>query len=95
MNRELLQAIYDHRAICTAVEQRQEERALELWAEKPGCCARGGSCRAQCHAGGVEPEPLRSYFYGCGERSAEFRHASREMYIRTLPRRRWKGIGPR
>lgn len=34
MNRELLQAIYDHRAICTAVEQRQEEQALELWEEK-------------------------------------------------------------
>ena len=34
MNRELLQAIYDHRDICTAVERRQEERALELWEEK-------------------------------------------------------------
>ena len=87
MNRELLQAIYDHRAICTAVEQRQEERALELWAEKARLLREEEAAERSAMLEALSQSLYDHILRVQGNAPAEFRHASREMYTRTLPQK--------
>ena len=93
MNRELLQAIYDHRAICTAVEQRQEEHALELWAEKARLLRQAEPAERSAMLEALSQSLYDHILRVQGNAPAEFRHTSREMYTRTLPQTALVGHG--
>lgn len=85
MNQELLQAIYDHRAICAAVEQRQESCALELWEQKAGLLSRGEAAERSAMLESLSQSLYDHILRVQGSAPVEFRHTSREMYARTLP----------
>ncbi|OUN16671.1 helix-turn-helix domain-containing protein [Allofournierella sp.] len=93
MNRELLQAIYDHRDICTAVERRQEERALELWEEKARLLSQEEPAERSAMLEALSQSLYDHILRVQGAAPVEFRHASREMYTRTLPQAALVGHG--
>ena len=93
MNRELLQAIYDHRAICTAVEQRQEERALELWEEKAQLLSQAEPAERSAMLEALSQSLYDHILRVQGAAPVEFRHTSREMYTRALPQTALAGHG--
>lgn len=84
MNQELLQAIYDHRTICAAVEQRQESRALELWEQKASQLRQEEAAERSAMLEALS-QSLYDYILRVqGTAPVEFRHTSREMYTRAL-----------
>lgn len=93
MNQELLQVIYDHRAICAAVEQRQEDLALELWEKKAGLLRQGEAAERSAMLEALSQSIFEHILRVQGTAPVEFRHASREMYNRPLPQAALVGHG--
>lgn len=85
MNKELLDAIYDHREICRAVEQRDELRATKLWEQKAALLKNESPVERSAMLEALSQSVYSHILQVRGYAPTEYRHKSREMYTRTLP----------
>lgn len=85
MNKELLNAIYDHREICRAVEQRDMTKAMELWEQKAALLKNESAVERTAMLEALSQSVYTHILQIRGYAPTEYRHKSREMYTRVLP----------
>ncbi len=87
MTKELLEAIYDHREICRAVERQDTGLALELWEQKAACLAGEQPAERSAMLEALSQSVYEHILRVRGTAPADYRHESRQMYVRPLPQK--------